>query len=667
MASISKETDGKYISGRNDSDIQPENSSAAAHIRKPIPTKGKDGKTSSAHFSNSEPPVYTDNTTNVQYAKAAELKKNLEREVTLGQSDNKTTISNDAETLFQKKGKTDNPFNENKNDERKAANKYFSYEKAKNENQYRKRVYKIEKKYKILYSQEPSVKNRFTLLRKLSILNQNIISPIKKGNPIGVVTAPTAIFIKRKLEKYRLGRMATRTQEAGKRIISAADNTADTSQTLSSVTQKAATEVVKGTVGTVNRYLDIKKQKKRQENKYLKEAAREEAAQYITNMRYINKRDAIIANENDFNSGKASDKLAKKIENFNKKDNQKQKAQKLEEKNKKLEKKILKKQRPYNDTLKKNIKKKSKAKLLGMVAASGISSVIPIVLIVLIIAIVASFVFYPFFYLSVTEETTDDEGNVIKTEDKIEDSEIPDTVQHYYQVMDKVVDEINEQIEAIFAGGGEKARNTGVIDPVKKAQYDADYKYWADNVLSDSTLQEPEKNYWYTAEELCNMGMERGAIFEGFRWSPDSNATRVPYGELYDEMLCTIAAYNAKLMNQGGNNDIIFLDDQSVEAAYAGAHFWELSTWSESVGCSSGGKCCKKRVPDGAVYDDKGNAVGPKFKIETYCPGHYVIVVKLKVDFNLNEVWKSYNFDSKDEKIYDEIYKQLMKDIARST
>ncbi len=662
MASISKETDGKYISGRNDSDIQPENSSAAAHIRKPISTKGKDGKTSSAHFSNSEPPVYTDNTTNVQYAKAAELKKNLEREVTLGQSDNKTTISNDAETLFQKKEKTDNPFNENKNDERKAANKYFSYEKAKNENQYRKRVYKIEKKYKILYSQEPSVKNRFTLLRKLSILNQNIISPIKKGNPIGVVTAPTAIFIKRKLEKYRLGRMATRTQEAGKRIISAADNTADTSQTLSSVTQKAATEVVKGTVGTVNRYLDIKKQKKRQENKYLKEAAREEAAQYITNMRYINKRDAIIANENDFNSRKASDKLAKKIENFNKKDNQKQKAQKLEEKNKKLEKKILKKQRPYNDTLKKNIKKKSKAKLLGMVAASGISSVIPIVLIVLIIAIVASFVFYPFFYLSVTEETTDDEGNVINTENKIEDSEIPDTISHYYGIMNGVVDEINSEIDAIFAGG-DKYNNTGVIDPVKKAQYDVDYQYFLDHAFDSPPPPIPNENsIYYSDAELCEMGAERGPIFEGFRWSPDTDAARVPYGKLYDEILCTIAAYNAKIMNQAGNNDIIFMDDQSVEAAYAGAHFWELSTWSESVSCGSGGKCCKKRVPDGAVYDDKGNAVGTKFKIVTYCPGHFVIMVKLKLNFNLDEVWNSYAFDDSDKKIFDEILKQLKKD-----
>ena len=656
MASISKENDSKYISGRNDSDIQPENSSAAAHIRKPISTKDKDGKTSSAHFSNSEPPVYTDNTTNVQYAKAAELKKNLEREVTLGQSDNKTTISNDAETLFQKKEKNDNPFNENKNDERKAANKYFSYEKAKNENKYRKRVYKIEKKYKILYSQEPSVKNRFTLLRKLSILNQNIISPIKKGNPIGVVTAPTAIFIKRKLEKYRLGRMATRTQEAGKRIISAVDNTADTSQALSSITQKAATEVVKGTVGTVNRYLDTKKQKKRQENKYLKEAAREEAAQYITNMRYINKRDAIIANENDFNSGKASDKLAKKIENFNKKNNQKQKAQKLEEKNKKLEKKILKKQRPYNDTLKKNIKKKSKAKLLGMVAASGISSVIPIVLIVLIIAIVASFVFYPFFYI--TTETTDDDGNVVSRD--IEDSDIADTIRHYYAVMNSVVDKINADIESIFEGGDEYS-NTGVVNPQKKAQYDKDYQNYLDNLLYDDTISEPEKDYWYTEDELSNMGMERGPIFEGYRWSPDTDAKKVPYGRLYDEMLCTIAAYNAKIMSKAGNNDIIFMDDQTVESAYSDANFWELSNWKAGTTCPNGGNCCTKKVPV-TVYNDKGEAVGIKYESQTYCPGHFVIMIKLKLNFDLDEVWDTYGFDDQDKKNYDEIYKQLQKD-----
>lgn len=649
MASISKE---KYISGRNDSDIQPENSSAAAHIRKPISTKGKDGKTSSAHFSNSEPPVYTDNTTNVQYAKAAELKKNLEREVTLGQSDNKSETKRDAEILSKNKKTDENPVDENK----RKANKYFSYEKAKNENKYRKRVYKIEKKYKILYSQEPSVKNRFTLLRKLSILNQNIISPIKKESPIGIVTAPTAIFIKRKLEKYRLGRMATRTQEAGKRIISAADNTADTSQALSSITQKAATEVVKGTVGTVNRYLDTKKQKKRQENKYLKEAAREEAAQYITNMRYINKRDAIIANENDFNSGKASDKLAKKIENFNKKNNQKQKAQKLEEKNKKLEKKILKKQRPYNDTLKKNIKKKSKAKLLGMVAASGISSVIPIVLIVLIIAIVASFVFYPFFYI--TTETTDDDGNVVSRE--IEDSDIADTIRHYYAVMNSVVDKINADIESIFEGGDEY-NNTGVVNPQKKAQYDKDYQNYLDNLLYDDTISEPEKDYWYTEDELSNMGMERGPIFEGYRWSPDTDAKKVPYGRLYDEMLCTIAAYNAKIMSKAGNNDIIFMDDQTVESAYSDANFWELSNWKAGTTCPNGGNCCTKKVPV-TVYNDKGEAVGIKYESQTYCPGHFVIMIKLKLNFDLDEVWDTYGFDDQDKKNYDEIYKQLQKD-----
>ena len=656
MASIEKENDSKYISGRNDSDIQPENSSAAAHIRKPITTKGKDGKTSSAHCLKSEPPVYADKITNIQLANAAELKKNLEREVTLRQSDNKAENKKDAESLSKNKESAENPVDENK----RKANKYFSYEKAKNENKYRKRVYKIEKKYKILYSQEPSVKNRFTLLRKLSILNQNIISPIKKGDPIGVVTAPTAIFIKRILEKYRLGRMATRTQEAGKKIISAADNTADTSQALSAATQKAAAEVVTGTVETVNRYLDIKKQKKRQENKYLKEAAKEEIAQYIINTRYINKRDAIIANEDEFNSGKASDKLMKKIENFNKKETQKKQIQKIEEKNKKLEQKILKKHRPYNSTLKKNIKKSSAAKLLGMMAAGGMATVIPIILIVLMIAIVAAFVFYPFFYLSVTEETTDDEGNVINTENKIEDSEIPDTVEHYYGIMSSVVDDINEQIEKIFEGGDE-FNNTGVIDPVKKAQYDADYQYYMENVLFDDTVKEPKKDYWYSEEELCEMGAERGPIFEGFRWSPDSNGTRVPYGKLYDEMLCTIAAYNAKIMNQAGNNDIIFMDDQSVEAAYVGANFWELSSWKEGVGCTSGGACCQKKVPV-TIYNDNGEAVGTKFEIVDYCPGHFVIMVELKLDFDLDDVWEAYGFDRDDEKIYDEIYEQLMKD-----
>lgn len=243
---------------------------------------------------------------------------------------------------------------------------------------------------------------------------------------------------------------------------------------------------------------------------------------------------------------------------------------------------------------------------------------------------------------------------------KIEDSEIPNTIHHYHEVMNGVVSEINEGIDAIFASS-EEYRNTGVMDPVKKAKYDADYKYWSDNVLSDSTLQEPKKDYWYTEDELCEMGVERGPIFEGFRWSPDTDATKVPYGKLYDEMLCTIATYNAKIMNQAGNNDIIFMDDQSVEYAYAGANFWELSNWEESVGCSSGGACCTKKVAV-TVCDDEGNAVGTKYETQTYCPGHYVIMVELKLNFDLDEVWESYEFDDNDKKTYEEIHKQLMKD-----
>ena len=291
-----------------------------------------------------------------------------------------------------------------------------------------------------------------------------------------------------------------------------------------------------------------------------------------------------------------------------------------------------------------------------MVAASGISSVIPIVLIVLIIAIVASFVFYPFFYI--TTETTDDDGNVVSRE--IEDSDIADTIRHYYAVMNSVVDKINADIESIFEGGDEY-NNTGVVNPQKKAQYDKDYQNYLDNLLYDDTISEPEKDYWYTEDELSNMGMERGPIFEGYRWSPDTDAKKVPYGRLYDEMLCTIAAYNAKIMSKAGNNDIIFMDDQTVESAYSDANFWELSNWKAGATCPNGGNCCTKKVPV-TVYNDKGEAVGIKYESQTYCPGHFVIMIKLKLNFDLDEVWDTYGFDDQDKKNYDEIYKQLQKD-----
>lgn len=291
----------------------------------------------------------------------------------------------------------------------------------------------------------------------------------------------------------------------------------------------------------------------------------------------------------------------------------------------------------------KNAVRSLKSMKVALVAGGG---VFPIILLILVVIILILFVIFPFLYIT-------PDG----TEENMVESEFIDTVNHYHSVMDEVVREINGEIDAIFSGG-EEYGNTGVINPVKKAQYDADYKYWSENVLWNPSLTEPKKDYWYSEAELCEMGRERGPIFEGFRWSPGTDARKVPYGKLYDEMLCTIAAYNAKIMSQSGNNDIILMNDESVKAAYAGANFWELNEWRAGVGCPQSGECCSKKVPV-TVYDEKGNAVGVKFETQKYCPGHFVIMVELKLNFDLDEVWEDYEFTDKDKENYREIKKNF--------
>lgn len=641
MATVAKETNsGRYINEKKDDSVQLENTSAVTHIK---PSKG--GKISKAHLSNSEPTVYTPDNTNIQSRSAAELKKELERKVS-------AVSQNNTESKTKKNEKSDTVFETTP--DKVDSKKYFTYNKAKIENKHLKRVYKIEKKYKITAENTDD----FSLARKIRILNQTVIVPIKKGNAAGITAIPTKLYLKKLLEKSSFGRAAIRSKEVNDRVLSAAENTADTSQAMTATTEKAAKVALDESFETVNRYI----KREIQHNKYIKDTNRKaEIAENKINKenKYLKSSlDKLSEKERAVNAGETSAKLQKKIENFNEKGNSKKKQQKIDNKNKNLEKKIT-KQRSASQVIKEGVKKKSKAKILSMIAASGMSSIIPILLLVVIMAIIICFVTYPFFYLSVEEEVIDEDGNTV-TENKIEDSEIPLTVAHYHGIMNGVVDKINAEIDAIFAGGDEY-NNTGVINPAKKAQYDKDYQNYLDNLLYDDTISEPEKDYWYTEDELSNMGMERGPIFEGYRWSPDTDAKKVPYGKLYDEMLCTIAAYNSKLMNQAGNTDIIFMNDETVEAAYVGANFWELSNWKESVGCKSGGNCCSKKVPV-TVYNDKGEAVGIKYESQTYCPGHFVIMIKLKLNFDLDEVWDTYGFDDQDKKNYDEIYKQLLKD-----
>lgn len=305
-----------------------------------------------------------------------------------------------------------------------------------------------------------------------------------------------------------------------------------------------------------------------------------------------------------------------------------------------------------------------------LMAAAG-STIIPILGIVIVVIIILLLVMFPFFYIS-------KDGK----EEEIEDSTFGETVLHYYEVMDGVVDEFNAEIDA-FLGDTSEYNNTGVENPEKKAQYDADYADYQEQVAAlestyyddtgeafnnyvntygwDFNPQAPEKDYWYTYEELSSLGMERGPIFEGFVWDDESDAQRVPKGELYDEMLCTISTYNAKLMESGTSGDIIFMNDENVAAVYGGSDFWEFDHWEEGVDCPSGGACCSKTVPV-EHHDDEGNLIDVTFEEVSYCPTHYVIKWGVWLDFDLDRIWDGYNFDEKDKETYDEVKEEFDKE-----
>lgn len=717
---------GKYISGRKNEDnaIKTGKTSAVTHVKRQAAEKLIDGKKQKAHYGESEPTVsatesntdnsedksanhYVDNSqsSSVQSEKAAELKKELERKNSISNfSHNNGMQKNEVAKYLEREEKLSDVWGaqaENKSKSRK----YFSYEKAKIENKYRRRVYKIEKKLNKLTSGKPDI-NQFTTLRKLAILKQDIVRPLKNGNAIGVATIPATIYLKKLLEKTRLGRLTVRGKEVGSRIISAAENSADTSQSMAIATQKTAEEVIKGTVGAVNRYIDNENAK----YKYLREIKRTERAQTKANKYLEKSRDKILAKEEAVISGQASNKQMKKIENFNNKKNANKKQQKIEAKNRKLErksKKLYNKRLKKNNSAIKNLKKKAKAKLIA-IAGSVLGALLPILLIIVVIAIVANFVLYPFFYLTKKKDKVDDFGNEY-VENEIEDTPVKDTIQHYYEVMDGVVDDFNAEIEKFLHSGG-KFNNTGVINPSEYAQWESDCQDWQAQTEAYQTwdydtyvmeygfdppsISPPEEDYWYSEEELSAMGQKRGPIFEGFQMSKDSDAARVPKGNLYDEMLCTISTFNAKLMTRpetyivasdtedpenpetseteendnsesesssNSSGDIIFMTDETVASAYGGADFWDFQYWREDVDCPNGGDCCSTTVAT-ANYDDDGNFIGYSTEEEKYCPSHYVIMWAVYLDFDLDKVWEKYQFDEEDEKNYKDTKKQFDKD-----
>lgn len=729
---------GRYISGRKNDDtaIKTGKTSAVTHVKRQAAEKFIGGKMQKAHYGASEPAVSAteqsneknsenkssnhyvqnkntsenNNKISVQTEKAAELKKQLVRDVAMDKLNDKKGIQkNNAERYVNRN--TNNNKSDEKNISRDNSQKYFSYKRAKVESVYKKKIYRVNKQWNKLHSGKSNI-NNFTTLRKLAILKQDIVRPIKNGNAMGTAAVPAKIYLKKLLEKTRLGRVAVRGKEAGSRIAAAASNTEDTSQAMYTAVQKTASEAVKGVSSGVYRSIRNVHEK----NKYIRAEKKIEKAENKANKYLAKSFDKIAAEQTAANSEKASAKLIKKIDNFNKKDNAKKQQNKIETKSKALDRKLKKqyaKNFKKNNSSVKKLKKKAKTKLIAL-AGSVLSAVVPIILIVIIIGIIANFVMYPFFYLTKKKDKVDDLGNEY-VENEIEDSPVADTIQHYYEVMDKVVDDYNRDVIQALQKSRGKYDNTGVVNPSEYAQWESDCQNWQVQTEAYQTwdydvyvneygfdppaISPPEEDYWYSEEELSSMGQRRGPIFEGFRWDKDTDGTEVPKGRLYDEMLCTISTFNAKIMTRpdtyvvvnddtntesedtevtqssetgendnsenesssNGSGDIIFMTDETVAGAYGGAGFWDFEYWKENVDCPSGGDCCSITVQV-ANYDDDGNFLGYSDEEEKYCPGHFVIMMKLTLDFDLDKVWESYQFDDEDEKNYKDTKKQFDKD-----
>lgn len=166
--------------------------------------------------------------------------------------------------------------------------------------------------------------------------------------------------------------------------------------------------------------------------------------------------------------------------------------------------------------------------------AISAGALIPLLFVGITIIITLILVVFPFIYTS----SDGDESN-------IENSTFSDTILHYYDVIDEVIDNANAEI------------------------------------------QEFQDSY---------VPPEDGPNFEGFVWDDETDGEEIPKGNLYDEMLCTISTYNDKLMTrpetvetESGSNNIIFMNDKSVAEEYANAGFWEFTYWEESVPCSHKG------------------------------------------------------------------------------
>ena len=269
--------------------------------------------------------------------------------------------------------------------------------------------------------------------------------------------------------------------------------------------------------------------------------------------------------------------------------------------------------------------------MMLMAAAGG--ALIPIVAIILILFIVVIFVCFPFFYKS-------KDG---KSEKDIKDCEFVESISNYYLVMDKVVDDANEEIRIFVSSHRPKSsmhsyKIVWELPEIKKLPF----------VIPISPDKIPKD--------------------------------KIPKSIIYDEVLCTIAAYNQKLMirpdtvstGSGGSSVTTTTTGDEIEFEFSGV---TSSAGSGDTTTDNGDIIFMNDENVALVYD--GTESGVKFWRLTYkdvclgfcgegCPGHFETRYKLTFDFDIERLWKKFGFDDEDMKNYEEIKKDYDKEKAKA-
>lgn len=341
-------------------------------------------------------------------------------------------------------------------------------------------------------------------------------------------------------------------------------------------------------------------------------------------------------------------------------------------------------------------------------SSGAVVAVIAVLLTVIVAVVPTIAVVYPFYYLTekVTgffdevgnwfEDITGKIGDFIKGEKtELKDSPFPDTIAHYYKIMDAVVKKTNDDINSKISGSEDKDVSDQLMyDPKyyeKKNNYDA-HKFEYDNKgyyfdengeYHDTPPVEPDKSQY----ELPKRQQKK---FEGYVWEENTEGTSVPSGQYYDEVLCTLAAFNASIMTDGmpsvsyktekdpetgeekqvvdkitylpPPDEPVYLTDDEVEQYYNYLPFWsvELITHeSYCKGCEE--ETVTKRRP---IFDDNGNITG--FEVyeeeESYCPGHVTIGISIHFNWDINKYQENLYAGSSFEMLYDSIWEQYQKD-----